>query len=61
MSAAVSAEATVASRNLMDFVQRAGGVPAIVLQAADGRVLGQVPCPPDPSSVIEMLGTWGAH
>jgi hypothetical protein len=54
-------QAAVATAKLMDFVQRAGGVPAIVLQAKDGRVLGQQPCPADPAAVAEMFRTWGAN
>ena len=54
-------QSAVKERNLMDFVQRAGGVPALILQAADGRVIAQYPCPPTPEGVLELINAGGVN
>ena len=47
--------ATVKDRNLLPFVIKAGGPPALIVQAADGRVLATLPCPPTADGVVATL------
>lgn len=49
---------TVRSRNLLPYVAKAGGVPALVVQGADGRVIEAVPCPKTAEGVVAILGSY---
>lgn len=47
--------AAVREKNLAPFVRQAGGVPALILQAGDGRVIASLPCPATPEGVVDIL------
>jgi len=45
----------VKSGNLLPYVAKAGGVPALIVQAKDGTVLASLPAPPTAAAVVEVL------
>lgn len=48
-------QAIVAARNLGPFLKQAGGIPALVAQTKDGRVVESVKCPSTEAEVVAYL------
>ena len=46
--------------NILPFVLKAGGPPALIVQASDGRVIASLPAPKTPGGVVEVFRKYRA-